>query len=404
MAMAKKAVKAKSKKQARKSKGPKARKKSVITKAYVANQTTLAGLSGADQKLILALQNLGDFPEAREVIVSALREIEKTVMLPINRSVREELTGPICDALFKFSGVQHKKLADGTDFSFVYRSKIARDFILSPDPKPDHVFEPQTTKLFVKLCKGVKHVLIGGAYAGDHAIVGAKVAAKSGGIIHCFEPSDEQRNLLLHNADDNSVNGQIKSSELGLWSKGNTILELAGNDAFAYARELRGNKKGKITFKATSIDAYGKKNKIKNFDLILMDIEGSELPALQGAAHYLSQPKGQAPNIIFEVHRFYVDWSKGLENSDIVKYLRKFGYHVYAMRDFQSNVPMRGCKIELMEPKDVYLHGPPHGFNMLAVKDDSIVRGDKDFRIVKGVSPKLLLHKDPKLHWPAEWQ
>lgn len=395
MAMAKKAKQMKSKSK------PQARKKTsraTISKAYKVNQTTLAGLSAVDQKVLHSLAELGHYQEARDAFVTALREMEKTIILPLNHSVREELTGPVCDALFRHAPVLTKKLSDGTIFNFVYRSKIARDFLLSSSDKPDHVFEPQTTKLFVKWCKKAKNVLIGGAYAGDHAILGAKAGRAT---IHCFEPSDEQRDLLLQNADDNRVTKQIKASELGLWSKDKATLELAGNDAFAYARELQGSGKGKITFPATSIDAYGKKNGIKNLDLILMDIEGSELPALKGAESYLRQPKGQAPNLIFEVHRFYVDWSKGLENTEIVKYLNKFGYHCYAFRDFQSNVPMKGCKIEIMEPKHTYLDGPPHGFNMLAVKDKSLL--DKDFRVVKNVSPKLLLHKSPDLHWPQEW-
>lgn len=379
------------------------RRAAVIAKSYVQQTTARAGLSGAPQKLIQALQELGEHAIARTAVIDALRQIESQVILPINRSVREELTGPICDALCQYAGVMHKTLSDGTQFSFLYRSKIARDLLLSPQPKPDHVFEPQTTKLFVQWCKGAKHVVIGGAYAGDHAILGAKVVAKSGGYIHCFEPSDEQRNLLLHNAADNSVNGQIMASELGLWSRDKVTLELAGKDAFAYARELRGSKKGKITFAATSIDAYAKVNKINQLDLILLDIEGSELETLRGAERFLKMPRGQAPNIIFELHRFFVDWSKGLEKTPIVQYLRQCGYHVYALRDFQSNVPMAGCKFELIEPKDVYLDGPPHGFNMVAVKDAGYVQ-TADFRMVKNVSPKLLLHKDPALHWPLEWQ
>ncbi len=189
-----------------------------------------------------------------------------------------------------------------------------------------------------------------------------------------------------------------------MWDKDHTTLELVGDDAFAHAVPLKGKAgKGAITFPATSIEAYAKKNKIDNIDLILMDIEGSELPALKGALKFLKQPAGKAPDIIFEVHRYYVDWSKGLENSDIVKFLKNLGYHVFALRDFQSNVPMAGCKLELIEPKHVYLQGPPHGFNMLAVKDLKTVKNPL-FRIVKGVSPKLLLHKDPKLHAPQEWQ
>ena len=370
-------------------------------------QDNLVGLSlqGTMQHRILdALTTLGADPAARDHIVASLKDIEKNAKLPLNRSIREELTGPMADALYKSAGVLRKTLKDGTTFDFVYRSKIARDIILSPDDRPDHIFEPQTTKLFVHLARGARHIVIGGAYAGDHAILGAKVIKKHGGIVHGFEPSDEQRALLIRNAKANGVAKNVRGIEFGLWDKDHTILELVGDDAFAHAVPLRGKAgKGAITFPATSIEAYAKKNRIDNIDLILMDIEGSELPALKGAMKFLTQPMGQAPDIIFEVHRYYVDWSKGLGNAAIVKFLRGLGYHVYAVRDFQSNVPMAGCKVELIAPEHTYLEGPPHGFNMLAVKDPKKLKNPL-FRIVKGVSPKLLLHKSPKLHWPAEWR
>jgi len=382
-------------------------KKSTKKPAKVKVQDNLVGLSlqGVGQDKILTLMNeMGKNSDVRSYMVEILRQVESDVVLPLNRSLREEFTGPMTDALFKGTDVQQKKLKDGTVFNFLYRSKIARDFILSPDAAPDHVFEPQTTKLFLHLAKKAKHGVIGAAYAGDHAIPGAKVVSKNSGVIHGFEPSDEERGLLVKNARENGVAKNVKAVELGLWDKDKTTLELVGDDAFAHAEPLRGKAgKNAITFPATSIDAYAKKNKINQIDLILMDIEGSELPALKGAVSFLEKPVGEAPNIIFEVHKYYVDWSRGLENSEIIKFLKKFGYHVYAIRDFQSNVPMAKCKVELIEPKDVYLKGPPHGFNMLAVKDPKTIKNSL-FRMVKGVSPKLLLHKDPELHWPQEWQ
>lgn len=370
-------------------------------------QENLVGLSlkGSMQNRILeTLTEIGGNAAGRDKIVGLLKEIEKTVKLPINRSIREELTGPMTDAMFKNAGVLKKTLKDGTVFNFVYRSKIARDIILSPDENPDHVFEPQTTKLFLHLAKGAMHIVIGGAYAGDHAIVGAKAIAAHGGTVHGFEPCDEQRALLIRNARANKVTRNVKAVGLGLWDNNATTLELIGDDAFAHAVPLRGKaKKGAITFPATSIEAYASRAKIGKIDLILMDIEGSELPALKGAEKFLNQPVGEAPDIIFEVHSYYVDWSKGLGNSEIVTYLRGLGYHVYAVRDFQSNVPMPDCKIELIAPEHVHLEGPPHGFNMLAVKDLKTVK-DPLFRIVKKVSPKLLAHKDPRLHAPTEWR
>lgn len=381
----------------------KAQKKSSPVKV----QDNLVGISmnnvGQD-KILSLLNEMGDHPKVRVYMTEILRMMESDISLPINRSLREEFTGPMTDALYKDAGVLQKTLKDGTIYNFIYRSKIARDLILSPDPEPDHVFEPQTTKLFLHLAKKKKHVVIGGAYSGDHAILGAKVVARNNGVIHGFEPSDEERALLTRNARENGVAKNVKAVSLGLWDK-NITLELVGDDAFAHAEPLRGKaNKGAITFPATSIDAYAKKNKINEIGLILMDIEGSEFPALKGALSFLQQPMGKAPDIIFEVHRYYVDWSKkGLAHTEIITFLRKLGYSVFAIRDFQSNVPMKGCKIELIKPEDVYLKGPPHGFNMLAVKDPRTVQHSL-FRMVKNVSPKLLLHKDPALHWPQEWR
>ncbi len=372
-------------------------------KKIVQDNLVALSLQGkGQQKILTALTDIGKDAKARDGIVKLLKTVEKTVKLPKDRSVREELTGPMTDALFKEAGILQKKLKDGTVFNFLYRSKIARDLILSSDEKPDHVFEPQTTKLFVHLAKKTKSVLIAGVYSGDHAVLVAKVMDKKG-MIYGFEADKEQISLLKKNAAANKVADKIKAIPVGVWSY-DTDLKLVGEDAFAHAVPLKGKaKKDDIVFPAVSIENYTRKNKIDQIDLIQMDIEGSELPALKGAERFLSQPAGQAPNIIFEVHRYYVDWSQGLGNTEIVKYLRKHDYHVYAIRDFQSNVPMPGCKIELIEPEQTYLKGPPHGFNMLAVKDKSILKPSV-FRFVKNVSPKLLLHKDPALHWPQEWR
>lgn len=214
-------------------------------------QKNLVGLSlrGVTQHRTLeVLTEIGNDETARGHIVEALKKIEQNVRLPLNRSIREELTGPMTDALFKNVGVFQKKLKDGTVFDLIYRSKIARDLILSPDDRPDHVFEPQTTKLFLELAKGAKHIIIGGAYAGDHAIPGARVIAKNGGIVHGFEPSDEQRNLLIRNAHMNGVARNVRAVGLGLWSKDKTTLELVGDDAFAHAEPLREGQKKMPSF------------------------------------------------------------------------------------------------------------------------------------------------------------
>jgi hypothetical protein len=60
---------------------------------------------------------------------------------------------------------------------------------------------------------------------------------------------------------------------------------------------------------------------------------------------------------------------------------------------------MRGKPVELVELDSVYLEGPPHGFNMVAVKDLSVLKTDS-ILFCRNVSPKLLVHRDPALHQP----
>jgi hypothetical protein len=77
------------------------------------------------------------------------------------------------------------------------------------------------------------------------------------------------------------------------------------------------------------------------------------------------------------------------------------GYRLFAIRDFHDNVRMSARPIEIIPVDSVYLEGPPHGFNLFATKDTTIVE-HLDLRIVRGVSPKLLADRDPALHHPLD--
>lgn len=344
-----------------------------------------------------AIAALGADEALREKLVSYCRGVERSFGLR-HGDVRETITGPIVDALHAPGMMLRKTLADGTLFEFAYRSKIARDFVLSPDPKPDHVWEPQTTRLLVHLARKTRSAVIGGGYIGDHAVLVARAMLAAGGVCHAFEPNPESAQLMRRNAANNGVTN-LQVSELGLWNRDDVRLELVGNDS--HAHPVVGND-AKAGFAGIRLDSYGEANRLQSLGLLMLDIEGGEQAALEGAAGFLARGKTEAPAVVFEVHRSYVDWSNGLEKTAIVRLMMDAGYKVFAIRDFQSNVPMAGCLIELLPPETTCLEGPPHGFNMLAVKDQGVL-DPAVFRLCKDKSPKLLLHKDPKLHHPTEW-
>jgi FkbM family methyltransferase len=349
-----------------------------------------------DDGLRRALSQIGASAPLRAEMIRVCQQFEQ---LPERRftTVRDDVTGPIVDALHADVESVRKELSNGIVFDFHYRSKIARDFVMSTPETPDHVWEPQTTKLLLDLAEHAAHVLIGGAYFGDQAVLIAD-RLRGRGLIHAFEPNVEQAAMLEHNARLNHLDN-IRVRMVGLWSDDTSRLRLVGPDALA-SSVAASSDEGEPTFATTTIDSYLRQHEIDRLDLIMLDLEGAELAALQGARKQLSLPSGIAPNVVFEVHRSYVDWSAGLHNTEILRYLASLGYTMFAIRDFQSNYDLRGRPIELVPAETAYLEGPPHGFNVLAIKEPSLVQNDR-FLIRPDVSPKLLLHRDPALHHPA---
>ena len=347
-------------------------------------------------KLESALRMIAENGDWRHSLIRHLVALEKEIATP-GIDIREAVTGPIVDVLFDEDEVVRKTLSNGIILEFLYRSKIARDFVMSEPESPDHAWEPQTSRIVVELAKTAKQVVIGGAYFGEHAILIAREVSKNGGTVHAFEPNAEQRAMLRRNAELNGLTN-IKPRAEGLWNDSTSSLKLVGYDSLAAAEATDAS--GDDAFESVTISDYLKAVGVDTLDLLVIDIEGAELAALQGAEAFLLLPAGQAPNILFEVHRHYVDWSKGLENTAIVRLLTDRGYQVFALRDFNSNVSMSKDTIELVPLGSIYLDGPPHGFNMLATKDSSIFHGEL-YSIVKDVSPKLLRHQDPALHHPS---
>lgn len=349
-----------------------------------------------NEKLGAALARIAETPEWREAFVRHVLAFEKDIATP-GVDLREDVTGPLVDAVFRESELVRKQLSNGAVFEFLYRSKIARDFVMSEPTVPDHAWEPQTSRIVVELAKRAKQVVVGGAYFGDHAILIAREIAGRGGVVHAFEPNSEQRGQLVRNAELNGLSNVVPRAE-GLWDTSSANLRLVGYDSFASVETAEAGDAD--SFQTVTIKDYLQSAGVENLDLIVLDIEGAELSALKGAEPFLSQPAGQAPDIVFEVHRHYVDWTNGLADTEIGRFLTDHGYQLFALRDFNSNVDLSGKPIELIPADAVYLEGPPHGFNMIAVKDASSLTAPT-YSIVRDVSPKLLRHKDPALHHPV---
>lgn len=289
-----------------------------------------------------------------------------------------------------------RRVANGLTFNFRYSSKIARDFVMASGSAPDHVWEPQTTRAVTVLSQSGRNVIVGGAYFGDHALFIARVLAP-GGICHCFELSADNIGMLTANLETNGI-ANVKVNQEALWSEDGAHIELAGIDSHASPRLAK--VASADTFPSRSIDRYAETNQLDAIDVIMLDIEGGEYAAIQGAKGVLSREAASAPAVICEIHRRYSDWTRGLRHTPLCQRLIEHGYEVFAIRDYQSNEGEMQHLVELVDIDTAVIEGPPHGFNLLAIKTRS--RLDPGvFRIVHHVSPKLLHHRDPKIHAPV---
>lgn len=344
--------------------------------------------------IVKVKESLQNNPQLKDLFIQSLIDFENKAGHP-QTNVRDIVSGPLADDLFmgeKFS----KELDSGIRMNFVYNSKIAREFLLSQPAVPNHVWEPQTTKLLLHFSKGSKNVIIAGAYFGDQAIPVA-VNMKDTGICHTFEPNKNNSDLIKENADLNGLTN-VLINNLALWNKSGEKLVFEGEDALAST--ITANETAENVLHTITIDDYVAENKVGEINLLMIDVEGSEIKVLEGAKEMLRKDR---PVVVFETHSLYNDWSNGLENSDSVKLMTGLGYEVFAVREFHQNIDTGNMQVELLPANRTYCETPPHhGFNMLAVPSGSLIENDL-FKIVFDLSPKLILSKNDAKFSPSKF-
>ena len=333
-------------------------------------------------------------PELRDYFIESIIDFENKAGYPVN-NVRENVSGLLCDELFMGEHFS-KTLNNGLTINFVYNSRIAREFLLSQPANPNHVWEPQTTRLLLHFSGKAENVIIAGAYFGDQAIPVASNIRNSG-FCHTFEPNKNNSDLIVENAKLNGLTN-IVINNLALWNKSDEKLIFEGEDALAST--VTATAAARNVLQTITIDDYVAKNKVGHVNLLMIDVEGSEIRVLEGAKGMLQKYK---PVVVFETHSLYNDWSDGLENSDSVKLMTDLGYEVFAVREFHQNIDTGSMPVELLPLNRTFCETPPeHGFNLLAVPSVKLIKNDL-FKMVVDLSPKLLLHKNDIKFLPSKF-
>jgi FkbM family methyltransferase len=349
------------------------------------------GVTVADRsELEQAIARVGQDPVLRRTVIEALVDWESRNFVE-GEDLRSYVTGPIVDALHGGVAEIETTLDSGLTFVVPYDSRIARDVAMGAETA-SHVWEPQTTRLLTLLAPECRTVAIGGAFIGDHAV---PIAANSpDGTVYCFEIQPHYAEALRRNVARNELSN-VEVIQCGLWST-TARLSLVGTDVVASPTAAVTDD----SFPAVTLDDFLQERGNPAVDLIVLDIEGGEEQALRGAARQLGRPPGEAPVLVFEVHRHFMDWSEGLRATPVVRFLEDLGYTVFGIRDYQATIELGDAPIEVVELDGMYLDGPPHGFNVLAVKDLSAIER-WGLVVRRDVAPKLLRHRSSPLHRPG---
>ena len=166
-----------------------------------------------------------------------------------------------------------------------------------------------------------------GANFGFHTIRAA-VRVGAQGLVYAIEPQPDVLGLLRENLLTNGIHN-VSVDELALGEKAGT-LELhrfprlgAGSTSIA---KLDEEESQPISCPSMTLDAYMESKGIDKVKLVKLDVEGSELPILNGARKLLSSPC--PPMWIVEIN-FETARACGYEPEDMLALLRSHGYSIY---------------------------------------------------------------------------
>jgi FkbM family methyltransferase len=171
-----------------------------------------------------------------------------------------------------------------------------------------------------------------GANLGQYTLLAAQQVGPTGKV-HSFEPSDRMFkeltfNVTLNNFDDIcrlnnlAISDTIGTARLSCRQAGAEVFGSLGDQDWVDGYPVTGYK----DVQTFTLDEYMRQQDIEHVDLIKMDIEGAELPALRGGQQLLSEP--QAPAIVLEMADVNTE-GFGYKAMETWDYLLTMGYQMY---------------------------------------------------------------------------
>lgn len=249
-----------------------------------------------------------------------------------------------------------------------------------------YCYEPQTLRLAVCLQPANGKTINAGAHMGYHALHLAEAVKDSGGQVYAFEPVHKYYGQLKCNRELSELNNLIvEPMALAASSQAQIKLYLVGARSCIEATTPHAEDHFQYV-EAVSLDDYARRREIDSVDLILLDVEGSELNVLCGADTLLASK----PDLILEVNRSGLS-NQGRSPDDLYGFLRDRGYQCYFIADdyFRKmrGRDLRKIVLQPIEFEDANFQPGLKAFNIVATCSPS-----------KLSSPEIVLRDQPVGH------
>ncbi len=192
-------------------------------------------------------------------------------------------------------------------------------------------FEPALCRFATNFLKPGMVFIDAGANLGQYTLLAAQRVGL-GGAVHSFEPNlrmfgELKFNVQLNGLQDTCVLNQLALSDkpgvamLSRYTLGKEVFGSLG-DPKRYPSEIIGYDEVRVS----TLDAYIAEKGISHVDLIKMDIEGAELPALRGGRELLSRP--DSPALVIEIADENTS-GFGYKGVEIWSHLESLSYRLY---------------------------------------------------------------------------
>lgn len=215
--------------------------------------------------------------------------------VPLPQKMKDIIMWPIASRVLGLSYRQKVRLKEGLCMYGGMDDILLRDILFMGRWKK-HIWEPKTSVKLEELAAGKEDIIIAGAHIGYLVL---KAARATSGTVHAFEPIGKLYKMCEENIRSNpDLAPKIRLTYAALGEKPGILdmyVEDIRSSAIAYAGGHVQHAR-KQSVEVTTIDEYARKTHVTP-DLILLDIEGYEWFALNGAKETLRNK----PDMILEI-------------------------------------------------------------------------------------------------------